>query len=433
MTAKAIDVRNLEKRYRIPLDQAATLHYRVSHPRSTSRYRELVALDDITFCVDRGEFIGITGPNGCGKSTLLKVIAGILTPDAGSATVDGRLAPFLELGIGFKPELSARENIFLGAAILGLSQRETAERADTVLQFAELEDFADQKLKNFSSGMAVRLAFSVAMLADADILLMDEVLAVGDARFQEKCFEVFSAYKKLGRTLVLVSHDISSLELFCDRVVLLQQGRVIGDGPPHRVVADYRRIVATMSETATAPAAPVLADEQPRPVAQLTRWGTREVEVTRVSLVGPGGEQRHTFDASTPLSILVDYVGHEAVSFECGIRIRAASGHVLAKPFTRFSGHVLPDAEPGVRGTIVYHVPSLPLLQGSYFVSAYLYDTHLQHAYDHVEDAIEFRVADEEGRRGVIDLGGTWQDLAPGVATHEPVLRGELEGHVVLR
>lgn len=184
MTTIAVD--HVGKSFRLPLDHAATLQYRVSHLHSSSRFRELRALQDVTFAVERGEFLGITGPNGCGKSTLLKILAGIYPPDRGRVVIDGRVSPFLELGVGFKPELTARENIFLGGAVMGLSRGEIAARVAAVLDFAELEDFADQKLKNFSSGMAVRLAFSVAMLADADILLMDEVLAVGDARFQEK-------------------------------------------------------------------------------------------------------------------------------------------------------------------------------------------------------------------------------------------------------
>lgn len=413
MTEYAIDVHGVSKRFRVPLDHAATLQYRVSHPRSSSSFRELIALDNVTFRVEPGEFIGITGPNGCGKSTLLKIISGILVPDRGNASVNGRIAPFLELGIGFKDELTARENVFLGACMLGLTKQETAERVATVLQFAELEGFADQKIKNFSSGMTVRLAFSVAMLADADIMLMDEVLAVGDARFREKCFEVFDAYRRMGRTIVLVSHDIGSLELFCDRVVLLRDGRVLGDGPAHKVVADYRRIVAAMSEPQRQTEIAAVPADHDSP--SVTRWGSREVEITNVRLLGADGEPRHTFNADEPMTVVVEYIGNEHVAtFDCGIRVRAGNGHVLAKPFTRFSGHRLPEAQAGVRGSIAYRIASLPLLEGSFFVSAYLYDRRLQHAYDHLEDALEFRVADAAGRQGVIEIGGEWHNTRDG-------------------
>lgn len=417
MSDVAIRVERVTKTYKVPQDHAATIQYRISHPRSSSRYRTLRALDDVSASIDSGEFVGITGPNGCGKSTLLRLIAGVMEPDRGRIVTHGTLSPFLELGIGFKAELTARQNIFVGGALLGLSRSECAARADAVLRFAELEQFADQKLKNFSSGMGVRLAFTVAMLADADIMLMDEVLAVGDSRFREKCLEVFDAYKQMGRTIVLVSHDISSLELLCDRVLLLREGRLIGDGPPHRVIPEYRRIVASMSEPEHRPkaaAAPLKEQSE-----EATRWGTREVEVTGIRMLGPDGRPRHTFNASEPMAIVVDYIGNEDVAeFHCGIRVRAANGHVLAKPFTRFSEHRLHHARPGVRGAITYRMPSLSLLQGSFFVSAYLYDKQLRHAYDHVEDALEFRVADPAGRLGVIELGGSWQDVVSGASVN---------------
>jgi ABC-type polysaccharide/polyol phosphate transport system ATPase subunit len=402
VTSDAIEVNKVRKTFRLPLDHAPTLQYRVSHLRSSSRFRELRVLDGLTFRVGRGEFFGIVGPNGCGKSTLLKILSGIYEPDAGSVAVHGSLSPFLELGVGFKPELTARENILMGGTMLGLTRREVMQRADTVLEFAELEDFAEQKLKNYSSGMAVRLAFSVAMLADADILLMDEVLAVGDTRFQEKCFEVFGEYKRKNRTIVLVSHDLATLELFCDRVLLLQSGRAVASGPADEVISHYRRIVASMSERQRTPsdAAGGLLK---------TRWGSREVEVTDVQVLDGGGEPRSTFLTGESMTVVVEYAVNSPVAgFQCGIRIRLSSGQVLSKPFTRMSHTQVPEARSGARGRIAYAIPQLTLLQGTYCMSAYLYDEHLQHAYDHVEDALEFRVADDSGRIGLVELGGTW-------------------------
>jgi ABC-type polysaccharide/polyol phosphate transport system ATPase subunit len=399
----AVEVQHVAKSFRLPLDHATTLQYRFSHPRSSSRFRELHVLEDVSFAVGRGEFLGITGPNGCGKSTLLKILAGIYQPDRGRVAITGRVAPFLELGVGFKPDLTATENIFLGGAVLGLSRSQVAARVGTVLEFAELEEFADQKLKNFSSGMRVRLAFSVAMLADADILLMDEVLAVGDARFQEKCFEVFGEYKRRNRTVILVSHDLTSLEAFCDRAVLLQRGQAVVDGPAHSVLSGYRRIVAAMSEQqpSATPAAGLAASR---------RWGSRAVEVTNIALVDGAGEPRHTFGTGDPMSVVVEYQTNDVVSgFHCGIRFRLSSGQVVGRPFTRTSQLAVIEATPGDRGTITYAIPSLALLQGSYLVSIYLYDEHLRDAYDHVEDALEFRVADEWGRGGLVEMGGDWQ------------------------
>ena len=240
-----VEVSHLRKRFRLPLDRSTTLKYRVTHWRSSSRYRDLVALRDISFDIPPGQFLGIAGPNGCGKSTLLKILCRIYKADSGYARVNGEFSAFLELGVGFNPELTARENIFLGGAMLGLTRAQLRDKVDEVFAFAELEDFAEQKLKNFSSGMQVRLAFSVAILAQTDLLVMDEVLAVGDASFQEKCFDTFSRYKREGKTIVLVSHDLASLEEYCDRVLLLNHGEIIADGPAAevtvRVPPDGRR------------------------------------------------------------------------------------------------------------------------------------------------------------------------------------------------
>jgi len=244
----AISVQNLTKRFRIPLDRSATLKHRVTHWRSASRYRDFYALDRVSFDVPKGQFLGITGPNGCGKSTLLKILTRIYDPGSGSVSVDGEVSAFLELGVGFNPELTARENIFLGGAILGLSRRQLSERVEPILHFADLQEFSELKIKNYSSGMQVRLAFTVAILARADILLMDEVLAVGDANFQQKCFDVFARFKREGRTIVLVSHDLSTLDRYCDRVLLMEHGRIIADGPAQDVTATYRQMTQSPSE-----------------------------------------------------------------------------------------------------------------------------------------------------------------------------------------
>lgn len=407
MSQLAISVEHVSKGFRVPLDRGTTLQYRFSHPVSSTRYREFLALDDIDFDVKPGEFVGITGPNGCGKSTLLKVLARIYEPDSGRVVVNGTVSPFLELGVGFKAELTARENIFLGGAVLGLTHKQLVKRTDAVLAFAELEEFADQKLKNFSSGMSVRLAFSVAMLADADVLLMDEVLAVGDARFQEKCFEVFNHYKRESRTIVLVSHDLESLSSYCDRVLLLAEGRVIGDGPPSEVVSEYRRIVGAMSEPATAVRAELDG------LSPARRWGTREVEVTDVRVLGRDGEPKHTFLVGEPLTVAVDYTGNAFVDrFECGVGFRRGDGQMLATPNTKPAHYRLPAVSANDRGTITYAIPALTLLRGSYLLSAYLYDEHIQHAFDHLEDVLEFRVADERGRPGILEPGGSWEHSA---------------------
>jgi ABC-type polysaccharide/polyol phosphate transport system ATPase subunit len=235
----AVRADGLQKRFRIPNEPVYTLKERALHPFRQSGHTTLDALRDVSFEVRAGEFFGIVGRNGSGKSTLLKCLAGIYALDAGEIWVDGRLSTFIELGVGFTPELPARDNVMLNATMLGLSPREAARRFDEVIAFAELEDFVDLKLRNYSSGMEVRLAFSVMVQVDAEILLIDEVLAVGDAAFQQKCFDEFDRIREEGRTVLLVTHDMTSVQRFCDRAMLLDKGRVIDIGDPERVGNRY--------------------------------------------------------------------------------------------------------------------------------------------------------------------------------------------------
>ena len=212
------------------------------HPLTRLEYRTLEALRKVSFDVHRGEFFGIVGRNGSGKSTLLKILASIYRPDSGSIRMAGRPAPFIELGVGFNIELTARENVILNGVMMGLSQREARRRLDAVLDFAELEEFVDLKLKNYSSGMLVRLAFSVMIQAEADILLIDEVLAVGDAAFRQKCEDVFHEMRDSGRTVVLVTHDMSSVQSFCHRAMLIDNGDLREIGDPEEVSEHYLRM-----------------------------------------------------------------------------------------------------------------------------------------------------------------------------------------------
>jgi ABC-type polysaccharide/polyol phosphate transport system ATPase subunit len=233
---------NVWKTFRLPFDRPSTLKQRVLHPRQSRAATELHALRDVSFSVERGEFFGIIGRNGSGKSTMLKCLAGIYQPDQGTISVSGRVSPFIELGVGFNPELTARDNVVVNAALLGMPRAEALRRFEEIIRFAELERFVDLKLKNYSSGMQVRLGFSAAIQAQADIYLVDEVLAVGDARFQEKCFEVFRQMKRDGRTVVYVTHDLVSVERFCNRAILLEGGEVIDSGDPFPVIQTYRQL-----------------------------------------------------------------------------------------------------------------------------------------------------------------------------------------------
>ncbi len=235
----AVAVDGVSKTFRLPHERVHTLKERALHPLRRMGHEAFPALKDVSFAVDHGEFFGIVGRNGSGKSTLLKCLAGIYAADRGRIYVNGRMSTFIELGVGFNADLPARDNILINATMLGLSPREARRRYDAVIDFAELHEFEDLKLKNYSSGMEVRLAFSVMIQIDAEVLLIDEVLAVGDAAFQQKCFDEFARMRRHGRTVLLVTHDMGNAQRFCDRAMLLERGQVVEIGPADRVAARY--------------------------------------------------------------------------------------------------------------------------------------------------------------------------------------------------
>jgi ABC-type polysaccharide/polyol phosphate transport system ATPase subunit len=249
-SVNAVVVEGISKKFEIPREVSHTLKERALHPFRRARKDELQALRDVSFSVEKGEFFGVVGRNGSGKSTLLKLMAGIYRADAGTIGIAGRLSTFIELGVGFNPDLAAEDNIVLNGVMLGLSPREARRRADAVIDFAGLREFTDLKLKNYSSGMLVRLAFSVMVQVDADVLLIDEVLAVGDAAFQQKCFDEFNRIRDEGRTVLLVTHAMSAVERFCDRAMLLERGRVVDIGEPHRIANEYLDVNFQQEKTA---------------------------------------------------------------------------------------------------------------------------------------------------------------------------------------
>ena len=279
----AIKVENLYKNFKIPHEKHTSLKSATLNLFKRRKYSIHKAAEGISFEVKKGEFFGIIGKNGCGKSTLLKMLAGIYVPDKGKITINGRLSPFLELGVGFNPDLTARDNIYLNGTILGLSRKEIDEKIGEIIAFSELEEFIDQKLKNFSSGMQVRLAFSVAIQAHADILLIDEVLAVGDAAFQQKCFNIFRDLKKKGKTIVFVSHGMDSIEEFCDRVMLIDEAKVADIGEAKRVIYSYKTLDLKQKKS----------DKQEERSDR--RWGNKKIEIVSLSLQNEKGEESKVF------------------------------------------------------------------------------------------------------------------------------------------
>ena len=245
-SSNAIVVEGITKKFRIPKEKKLTVfeHLVGLLGSGAASYDEFLALQDVSFAVRHGETFGVIGPNGCGKSTLLKVLAGVLYPDSGRVKINGKIAPFLELGVGFQPELSAKDNVYLYGAIMGLTHKDVDQRYEEIMDFSELKRFENMKLRNFSSGMYVRLAFATAIQTDPDVMLVDEVLSVGDESFQKKCGEKIDEIRKAGRTILLVSHSLTTVSKLCSRCLLMNHGRTVALGETENVLAEYARMRA---------------------------------------------------------------------------------------------------------------------------------------------------------------------------------------------
>jgi ABC-2 type transport system ATP-binding protein len=303
-----IEARGIDKTFRIPHHRVDSFKERAAHPLTRMTYRELRALRGVSFDVHKGEFFGIVGRNGSGKSSLLKIMASIYRADSGRVRMAGRLAPFIELGVGFNVELTARENVVLNGVMMGLSRREASRRLDAVLEFAELTDFVELKLKNYSSGMLVRLAFAVMVEADADIMLIDEVLAVGDASFAQKCMDVFREKRRAGKTIVLVTHDMSTVQAFCDRAMLIHDGELTYIGDAEETALRYYRLNfhAAPAELPTAP------DGTPRawPPPTLPDVNVRVIDAW---LENGRGERVDTVEQGDPLALRAVFEARHAL------------------------------------------------------------------------------------------------------------------------
>jgi ABC-type polysaccharide/polyol phosphate transport system ATPase subunit len=315
----AVSVVGVSKAFRLPHRQYHTLKERALHPFRSSTFDVLQAVNDVSFEIAEGEFFGIVGRNGSGKSTLLKCLAGIYGIDSGRLRVRGRLSPFIELGVGFNTDLTARDNVMINAIMLGLTRRQARARFDDIIAFAELEEFLDLKLKNYSSGMHVRLAFAVAIQVDAEILLIDEVLAVGDAAFQQKCFDEFHRLKKAGRTIVFVTHDMSSVQRFCDRAMLLDRGRMIELGEPATIARRY-------NELNFGRAVHQVQEQEQRE----QRPGVREANIVDAWFEDPDGTRIVAVGHGDPCCACMEVCFNETVADPIfGITLRNDAGHTV--------------------------------------------------------------------------------------------------------
>jgi ABC-type polysaccharide/polyol phosphate transport system ATPase subunit len=401
----AIIVENVRKRFRIPHEKRNTILENIAGIAKgrNQDYDEFCALQNISFKVKKGEKLGIVGENGSGKSTLLKMISGVLVPDSGNIKVFGKVAPFLELGVGFQPELTAEENVRLYGAIMGMSKKEIEEKFDYIFEFAELERFKQMKLKNFSSGMYMRLAFATATATDPDILLIDEVLAVGDEAFQRKCFDKINEFKMNGKTIVLVTHNLETVKQLCDSAMLLEHGQMVSMGNSEMVIDDYHKkmrkkeeaILKTLQVKIVQQESSAIAVEEistPEKVEPpKDRWGSREVEITEVKIFAENGEERYIFETGEPMIVRMKYSAKQRIEEPVfGIAIHRIDGVHINGPNTKTSGYEIKFIEG--EGEIYYSIITLPLLDGTYQLSAAVYDDTRTHAYDHHDRKYKFKV-----------------------------------------
>src|SRR6266567_4237042 len=366
MSDIAISVKNVSKTFKIPHEKVSSLSGAAVSVFKKSSYEEFKALDDVSFEVKKGEFFGIIGRNGSGKSTLLKVIAGIYQADKGKVKINGRISPFLELGIGFNHELSGRDNVYLNATVLGLTRKQIDQKFDSIVQFAELERFIDQKLKNYSSGMQVRLAFSVSIHANREILLMDEVLAVGDTNFQSKCLTEFNRYKEMGKTVILVTHDIGTVQRYCDRAMLVRYGKIIKIGSAEEVGNEY--INQNMSDEEKRIHAEQNLKEKKDNETLPTDDGSvseKVAEITKVEFLDNDGKEKNVFEENVDITARIHYQANKKIEKPVfGIALHTQDGIHIAGPNTKTSKFQI-DFIQG-EGFIDFVVLNNPFFTGGY-------------------------------------------------------------------
>ncbi len=387
-----IGVESVSRCFRVHRRDARTLKD-LFVQRGKTDATDVWALRDVSLGVGRGEAIGLIGRNGSGKTTLLRLIAGIIKPTAGDIRTDGRIGSLLELGAGFHLDFTGRENVFLNGAIQGLRRADIKERFDEIVAFAELENAIDRPVRTYSSGMTMRLGFAIAAFLDADILLLDEVFAVGDEAFQRKCFGRIFAFKERGGTIVFVSHDASAVERLCERSVFLEGGRVAFDGSTREAVTRYRRALAGD------------ADPVERGVG-LREWGSGEASIASAALVGEEGSDRLQFLSGEPFELRVGVAADGVPPPRLQLELRDDAGALVAGQAVnlRKLGWTSGNGTRDVR----FRIAAVPLADGRFHLRLGLTDESGEHVYHWLDEALVFVVYPGDGARGVVRFEGTW-------------------------
>jgi len=388
MSKAIVEISKLTKSFKIPLEASSGVKQQlIKILKGRKGYRVFSPLKDISFTINEGDFFGIVGRNGSGKSTLLKTIAGIYTPNSGNVKVHGSLVPFIELGVGFNPELTGRENIFLNGALLGFSHEEMESMYSAIVEFAELEDFMEERLKNYSSGMQVRLAFSIAIRAHADILLLDEVLAVGDEAFQKKCYSYFDKLKREKRTVILVTHDMAAVERFCTKAVFIEDGHVKMIGKPYRIAAAYSRSNSQNYDQTTG-----LNSDNEGAVP------------FKIVLRGTDGKEKTMYDFEETMT--VDLSWQQKGVKHVGVAIFRENGEYVYGPNT------YQEKTSAIKDQTARYTVRLNLNEGRYFIKAGLMGANDTKVIAFIEEGPFFSVQRDYGHGrwgGVTKLDHTWK------------------------
>ena len=393
MTEPAIVVESVSKNFRLYHERNRYIKAAILRGRR-ARYEEFWALEDVSFEVEHGSTLGLIGSNGSGKSTMLKCLTGIYRPDKGRVTVNGNVAALLELGAGFHPELTGRENIYLNAAILGLSKKDAERQFDSIVEFAGLERFINTPVKNYSSGMTIRLGFSIAAHVEPEILLIDEVLTVGDQSFQRKSSEKIEQFRREGRTIVVVSHSLGSVQQLCKEVIWLEKGRMMMRGPAAEVIAAYTGGSYTQH---------VAMDADFR-----ERWGTEEVRIDRIELLNEVGEKIDRIETNGAMSITTQLTAQTSVrSPVIKVSISKLDGDIVWSSTSRRSELGLGNLNSPVLATIA--IPKLPLLEGTYYISVACTDATGTTDYDHCQNWVRFDVHQNDlFEEGLVAVPSNW-------------------------
>jgi ABC-type polysaccharide/polyol phosphate transport system ATPase subunit len=398
----AIIVQNVSKRFRIPHEKKTRLfeHIAGAIKGSTSTYEEFWALKDVSFTVKKGETLGIIGENGSGKSTLLKIIAGVLSPDSGSVKVNGKIAPFLELGVGFQPELTAEDNVRLYGAIMGMGKKEMENKFEEIFEFAELPKFRNMKLKNFSSGMYARLAFATAAATEPDVLLIDEVLAVGDAAFQRKCFDRIDEFKRSDKTIVLVSHDTESIKKLCKMSVFLEHGKVRFMGSTEKVLHDYYAYMTNKEIEGFKKS--IKKDEQE------DRWGTREIEILNVKTLDEKNIENYLFKTGDKILFEINYkINKEFSNPTFGIGFYANNGTYIYGTTTKLDD--FPLRLSNNLGKICLEFDNL-LLSGTFLITVGVWSgDNWVNPYDIHDKKYSFKIIFDKKYDGIVKIPCSWK------------------------